>query len=180
RPLRIGDGTVPAFVVDVETPIMALVGVLRPTLLITRGVVTALTGEELPAAVAHEVGHFRSRDNLKRLAMRAAPDLLFLTAAAGAVEARGASAAEHAADSSACDTERTRCALASALVKIARLTPPRTPLAQPISTLVDGGEIASRVQELLSDRAAAPVPSARWPIAAAAGLVALAAYSPLL
>src|SRR5262249_34689178 len=136
--------------VDVDTPIMALVGVLRPTLLITRGVVEALTREELRAAVAHELGHFRARDNLKRLAMRAAPDLLGMTPAAAAIETRWAWAAEHAADNRACDSEQARCALASALVKIARLTPPRTPLAQPISTLVDGGEIASRVQRLLS------------------------------
>jgi hypothetical protein len=44
-----------------------------------------------------------------------------------------------------------RCALASALVKVARLTPSMTPLAEPISTLIDGGEIASRVERLLTD-----------------------------
>ena len=180
RPLAIGDRTLPAFVVDVDTPIMALLGVLRPALLITRGVVTALTNEELRAAVAHEVGHFRACDNLKRLAMRAAPDLLFMTPAASALERRWASAAEHAADRRAGDTEQARCALASALVKIARLTPPRTPLAQPISTLVDGGEIASRVQRLLSDPSTVPALWTRWPIAAAVALGAIAAYSPLL
>src|SRR5262245_4229062 len=180
RPLPIGGGTVPAFAVDVAAPIMALVGVLRPTLLVTRGVVEALTDEELHAAVAHELGHCRARDNLKRLAMRAAPDLLCMTPIAASIEMRWASSAEHAADSRACETDQARCALASALVKIARLTPPRTPLAEPISTLVDGGEIASRVQRLLSDTSPAPVFARRWPISAAAGLAAIAAYAPLL
>ena len=64
------------FEIDTDVPIMALVGVLRPRLLITRRVVGALTGEELAASVAHELGHWRALDNLKRLAMRAAPDLL--------------------------------------------------------------------------------------------------------
>jgi Zn-dependent protease with chaperone function len=180
RPLTIGDGTVAACAVDVDAPILALAGVLRPRLLVTRGVVAALTDEELRAAVAHELGHFRAWDNLKRLAMRAAPDLLFLTPTATALEVRWASAAEHAADRCACGTEQARCALASALVKIARLMPPRTPLAEPISTLVDGGEITSRVQWLLSDAVPGPARSRRRPIALAAAAAAFVAYAPLL
>ena len=103
---------------------MALVGVLRPRLLITRPVLEALTDEELRASVAHELGHWRAWDNLKRLAMRAAPDLLSATGAARALERRWAAAAEHVADLSAGDGGDARCALASALVKVARLTPP--------------------------------------------------------
>ena len=136
---------------------MALVGVLRPRLLVTRGVLTALTREELAASVAHEMGHRRAWDNLKRLAMRAAPDLLAVTSTAHAIERRWAAAAEHAADRLAAGNDNpTRCALASALVKVARLMPPMTPVTEPISTLLDGGEIASRVEHLLDDRALAP------------------------
>lgn len=43
-------------------------GILRPRLLITRPVLDALTDEELRACVAHELGHSRGWDNLKRLA----------------------------------------------------------------------------------------------------------------
>jgi hypothetical protein len=53
---------------------MALVGVLRPRLIVTRGLVAALTDEELAASIGHEVGHSRARDNLTRLLMRATPD----------------------------------------------------------------------------------------------------------
>jgi len=180
RPLEIGLATIPAFAVDVQAPIMALVGVLRPRLLITRGVLVALTADELRAAVAHELGHWRALDNLKRLAMRTAPDLLFVTSTAAAIEARWASEAEHAADRQAGADEASRCALASALVKIARLTPPRTPLAQPISTLVDGGEIASRVEHLLSHPAPGPAVSRTRLAAGVSMLVAAAAYAPLL
>ena len=162
---------------------MALAGVIRPRLIVTRGLVGALTAEELRASVAHEIGHWRALDNLKRLAMRAAPDFLFATRAASAIESRWAAAAEHAADRRACEDSDARCALASALVKVAKLTPPRTPLAEPISTLVDGGDVASRVRRLLDD----PEPSVRsrprWRLplaaAAAAGVLALA-YAPLL
>jgi beta-lactamase regulating signal transducer with metallopeptidase domain len=154
RPIEIAAG-IPVYEVPIDAPMMALAGVFRPRLLVTRGVVEALTEEELRAGIAHEIGHFGARDNLKRLAMRAAPDVLVSTRAAAAIEARWASAAEHDADRAGAADNATRCALASALVKVAKLTPLSTPLAEPISTLVDGGDIASRVQRLLDDGAPA-------------------------
>ena len=151
---------IPVYEVPIAAPMMALSGVLRPRLLVTRGVVEALTVEELQAGIAHEIGHFRAGDNLKRLAMRAAPDVLVSTRTAADIEARWASAAEHDADRAGAADNETRCALASALVKIAKLTPLSTPIAEPISTLVDGGDITSRVHRLLDD--AAPPASSRW------------------
>ena len=68
RRLVLAGTPMPAFEIDAEAPIVALVGVLRPRLLVTRGVVAALTEEELAASVAHEIGHWRALDNLKRLA----------------------------------------------------------------------------------------------------------------
>ena len=183
RPIAIAGTGIPVYEIDVDTPLMALVGVLRPRLLVTRGLVAALTDEELAASIAHEVGHSRARDNLTRLLMRATPDLLTATPAARAIERRWASAAEHRADRMAADDSPVaRCALASALVKVARLTPAMTPLAEPISTLIDGGEIASRVERLLADA----TPSARrrsalgWTaLLAATGTTAIA-YAPAL
>jgi Zn-dependent protease with chaperone function len=180
RPLALDNAPLPAFAVETAAPMMALAGILRPRLIVTRGVLEALTAEELRAAVAHELGHRRAWDNLKRLAMRAAPDLLRFSAVAAALESRWASAAEHAADRHACGDARARCALASALVKIARLTPASTPLAEPISTLVDGGEIASRVEHLLSDAPPAARAAGRWPLAAAAASAIAVGYGPLL
>ena len=172
-----------------DAPIVALVGILRPRLFITRRVVAALTGEELAASVAHELGHRRALDNLKRLAMRAAPDFLATTSVARVLERRWASASEHVADRSACDMVnladrgRARCALASAIVKVARMMPPMAPAAEPISTLVDGGDIASRVRSLLDDGppAVARPRSGGYAIGAALAAAALAfGYAPLL
>jgi Zn-dependent protease with chaperone function len=181
RPLSLPNTSMPAFAIDSETPVMALVGILRPRLLITRPVLDALTDEELRATVAHELGHSRAWDNLKRLAMRAAPDMLRATSAAYAIERRWAADSEHLADSAAGDSRDARCALASALVKVARLTPPATLSAEPISALMDGGDITARVQRLLDDGPAAVKPrSLRW-LAVAVPAVAIAfAYSPLL
>src|SRR5205823_6090137 len=106
-----------------------------------RGLLEALTPEELTAGASHEIAHHRGRDNLKRLAMRGAPDLLHWTPAARALERRWAAAAEHRADATAAivRSPAARLALASALVKIARLMPVDPPVTDPISTLVGGG-----------------------------------------
>jgi len=147
---------IPAFEIDGPMPMMALAGIVRPRLFVTRALVSTLTEDELDATVAHEIGHWRAWDNLKRLAMRSAPDLLFLTPAARRIERRWASAAEHSADRIGDGANpAARCALASALVKVARLMPDDGLMREPISTLVGGGEIASRVERLLEDRAAA-------------------------
>jgi beta-lactamase regulating signal transducer with metallopeptidase domain len=182
RPLGRAHALVPAFEIDGDAPMMALAGVLRPRLLVTRALVAALTDEELAASVAHEIGHCRARDNLKRLVMRAAPDFLTSTPAARTLERRWASAAEHAADRMRDNaTPDARFALASALVKVARLMPPSAASAEPISTLVGGGDIASRVQRLLEDR---PPAGARGRLSnwlAVAGLAVLVVtYGPLL
>jgi len=171
---------VPTFQIDADTPMMALVGIVRPRLIVTTPLVGALSSDEMQASIAHEVAHWRAWDNLKRLAMRAAPDLLGTTGAGRAIERRWASAAEHAADNYAGGTNpATRCALASALVKIVRLMPQPTPAAEPISTLIGGGDIASRVSRLLEDapmvgRAAKRTP--RWTAAAVVALAVAASY----
>ena len=180
RPFALSGVSIRAFAIDTDAPIMALVGVLRPRLLITQPVLDALTDEELSATVAHELGHRRAFDNLKRLAMRAAPDLLSATRVARALERRWAVASEHAADQGVGDGDRARCALAAALVKVARLTPPVTPMGEPISALVDGGDITSRVQRLLDAPTARRGGTPRW-LAPTIGVSTLIlTYTPLL
>ena len=183
RPLSIAHTPIPAFEIEAEYPLMALVGVLRPRLLVTRGLMNALSDEELAACVAHEIGHSHAWDNFKRLAMRASPDALCGTPAAREIERRWVSASEHAADDVAGHHgAAARCALASALVKVARLMPPQPVATEPFSTLIAGGEIASRVRRLLDDRAmAGSGPRLRVHIASAIAIMTLGAtYGPLL
>ena len=181
RPLTLASTTLPAYAIDAAQPLIALVGLRRPRLLVTQGLIDALTPAELDAAVAHELGHQRAFDNLKRLVICSAPDLLTYFHAARVIEQRWAAAAEHLADRIS-DSAAARCALASALVKVARLTPIVPRNSEPISALISGGEIASRVQRLLADDET--IPSARtWrlgALSAVAGLAVAFAYSPLL
>jgi Zn-dependent protease with chaperone function len=175
---------IPSFEIDGPMPMMALSGIVRPRLFVARALVSTLTEDELEATVAHEIGHWRAWDNLKRLAMRSAPDVLFLMPAARRIERRWASAAEHSADRIGGANTAARCALASALVKVARLIGDEAATQEPISTLVGGGEIASRVERLLDDRAAAREgrrrPIGRFAVAAGVASGLLIAYGPLL
>jgi Zn-dependent protease with chaperone function len=184
RPLAFKDG-VTAFAIDSDRPIVALAGIVRPRLFVAQTVIDTLTADELRAGIAHEVAHYRAWDNLKRLLMCAAPDLLAFTRTARVLERRWAAAAEHAADGMCGDIRPSaRWALASALVKVARLTPPVTPeIAPPISTLIDDSDIASRVERLLDDDALiiASRSSRRTAAALAIAFAALAlTYTPLL
>jgi Peptidase family M48 len=181
RPVRLPGTTIPAFAIDADGPVMALVGIVRPRLLITRPVLDALSDEELRAGVAHEMGHRRALDNLKRLAMRSTPDLLSLTAVARSLEHRWAAASEYVADRAAGDSGIARCALASALVKVARLTPSISTFGEPISALVDQADITTRVERLLDDATPAQPRGHGHRVGALAAAAALVlAYAPLL
>ena len=118
--------------------------------------------------------------------MRAAPDLLSRSAAARDLERRWASAAEYRADGHACEIAtvgnraRVRCALASAIVKVARMAPPMAANAEPISTLVDDGDIALRVRTLVDDAEAAPPRPLRPWMAVVLGAALAIGYAPLV
>ena len=171
------DDALPTYVVTDPRPIVALAGVRRPRLFIARQVAEQLSDEELSAAIAHERGHLTARDNLKRLLLRACPDVLALLPAGRRLECAWIGAAELAADARAVGADEHRAAaLASAIVKVARMMPPPQPLAAPVSTLHDGGAIADRIHQLVAPRGPQAV-SARGPWILTTAVVALAAIA---
>ncbi len=100
--------------------------------------------------VAHEYGHLRSRDNLKRIILRICRDLVVLPIGAG-LDRRWADSAEQAADEYAANSRRTAAlSLASALIKLARITRRQTSLAMfHASFLIHGqGDVTARVRRL--------------------------------
>ncbi len=62
-------------VVESSAPVLGLAGIIHPRLVISRGLVTALSSDQLAAALRHERAHGVSRDNLKRLLILLAPDV---------------------------------------------------------------------------------------------------------
>jgi Peptidase family M48 len=116
--------TMPAFRMEHQFPVVAIVGTFRPQLFIANQIFQSLTGAELSAALAHEVGHVIARDNLKRGLIRACRDTLLIIPCGRSLDNAWKEASEGAADEYAARRDRmVGLDLASALVKIARLVP---------------------------------------------------------
>ena len=145
---------------DAELPGISLAGVVRPTIVVGRRVREALTRDELEVAVAHEVAHRQSWDNVKRFAMFAAPDVLRLTRVARDLERGWCREVECLADARAAEGDATRAAsLASALVKVARVvaTNPSRVRSGPLwSTFYEEALLELRVRRLMNGPVAAP------------------------
>jgi Zn-dependent protease with chaperone function len=149
--LPCGERSISVRAVRGTQPIVSLVGLWRPRLFVSRTIAEELTPDELEAIVSHEVRHRSAWDNLKRLAVLAAPDALHLFGAGTALESRWMTAAEWEADRGAARGDSARgLSLASALVKVARLMPAVRPLRAPVSNLYNGGPLAERVERLVN------------------------------
>ena len=181
------------FVLATPTPLMAVTGLLRPRVFVSRSIISALDHQELAAALSHEFAHVRARDNLKQLLLRITQWPRWL----GACSCRKAwiSASEVLADRNAIAAGTSPYHLASALVKVARLSAGAAPLpAIAASHLVPDcadSAVASRVlqlREILDEPASgvnAPLPKRnaiemKWLLAASAAALYLLSLNSLL
>ncbi|MGA2741882.1 MAG: M48 family metalloprotease [Bryobacteraceae bacterium] len=169
RPARLPGEPADAWIVDSAAPLLAISGILRPRLLVSRGVVSALSAEQLAAALRHERAHWTARDNLKRLCILLTPGILPFTGGSRTLERGWRKFAEWSADDRAVAGDAHRsCALAAALVRVARMT----------AAAGDTDQLAARVDRLL--REAPPSPDGEWPadrrpVLAVSGVLLMAA-----
>jgi len=96
--------------------VLAVAGVGNQKLYISTDVASALTGDELDRAIAHEMVHIRRRDNLAKLAV-----LLCRLPGMNSIERAWLEAVEMTADERAVSSKSEALDLASALVKVSRL-----------------------------------------------------------
>lgn len=151
---RPGDAA-PVWIVEQNSPCLALVGMTRPRIVLSHTVLQSLSAEELSAALAHEHAHRESRDNLKRLAVIMAPDLFPFVRSLRRLEREWAKLAEWAADDAAAAGGPLRpVTLAGALVRFARLGAASTVPAVATSMLACHHDLAERVERLLNGRPA--------------------------
>ena len=148
----------PVWIVDVPSPVLAVVGVLGSRTVMSRPVGLALSAEELDAALRHEESHRVSRDNLKRLLLLLAPGMLPGFHGFEAMERGWARFTEWAADDDAVAGDAHRAiSLAAALVRVARMESSLSGSPLAISFLGDRAGISARVDRLLGPVAAAPI-----------------------
>jgi Zn-dependent protease with chaperone function len=165
----------PALLLTDKAPVLAVAGIFRPRLLISRRVLRGLSAEQREAALRHEQAHRASSDNLKRLMILLSPDVVPFVATFNGLEHAWSKFTEWAADDAATagDPERA-LTLASALVSVARMG--SRPRANVLSCSLVGGaqELSQRVDRLLR-----PQPKPEKPVKEVvrllSGVVALAA-----
>lgn len=173
RHLDVPGQSLPVDVIEGEAPLLALAGVFRSRIVISRAIVRALTPEQLDAALSHEWAHWSSRDNLKRLLLLLAPDPFPFCRGVRRIDRSWAKFTEWAADDRAVagDTQRS-VTLASALVRVARLGIParHAPL---MATLVSADdELSIRVDRLLRSEPLREEPRGRLRLVLGGALVA--------
>jgi hypothetical protein len=153
-----------------QVKLLALVGVLRPRIVVSEAARSCLAAAELAAAMRHEECHAASRDNLKRLLILLAPGPF---PGFRALEETWKRLAEYAADDRAAAGDPQRSlSLAAALVRVAKLgVGPEAPLATPL--LAGANDLESRVERLLNPRALREARFVRLPLYAA-GMAAMA------
>lgn len=177
--MRLVGEPLPISVVEGESPVLVLAGLVRSRIVLSRMVLRSLSPEQLETALSHEHAHSTSRDNLKRLLLLLAPDPIPFFGLLGSLDLQWAKYAEWAADDRAVggDTQRS-LSLASALVRMARLGTP-TSTAPLMASLVAGSDdLSARVGRLLYSGTGSPRPAGRLRLALGIGVAA--AFSLLL
>jgi Peptidase family M48 len=150
------DAPMPVFAIDESFPTVALVGFSRPVLFIAERVLRECTAQEVRAIVLHECAHVTHRDNVKRLLMRACPDVL---RRGRTIDRAWVSAAEQAADArAAAANPGFALELAQALIRVARLAP-RVNTVDLASAFYLGGSIEARVRRLVEPADSLPDPT---------------------
>ena len=137
--------TPPALSASKGAPALILVGIRRPKVMVSDMAAIVLSDDELQVAVRHELGHRRSWDNLKKVLISATP-----FPGMGGLESAWREAAELAADDSAVVNRQEALNLASALIKLSRLSKQWSEPALASGLVSGSSSITLRVERLLS------------------------------
>jgi len=163
------------------SPLFALVGILRPRLVVSQHVRQVLTQGQIEAAILHEEAHRQAHDNLKRLAIVASPGILPLHSSFRTLEQHWARMAEWAADDAAVAAEPRRAIdLAEALVRVARLSTRIQPSPLVSSLVASKDDLGERIQRLLVTHPATTSPRRSRSVGLSSAIAATAAIALLL
>jgi hypothetical protein len=154
KPIALDGIDWPVYRIETETPIVALAGAMKPRLFIASSVLEGCGPDLVAAMAAHEVGHWRSLDNVKRLMLESAADPLPLFASGRRMMEEWEMASEESADDEAISHGARPEDLAESLVRVARLATrhafPETAVA---AAFYRGEAFDKRVRRLLGARA---------------------------
>lgn len=146
QPATVPGWTGDAWAIDTAFPVVAVTGVRRAELFVSRAVLATCTAEELAVIAAHERAHLAAHDNRSRLLFLLAPGA---GAAAAELEQRWNDTAEEIADLKA-RAAGDGLTLAQALTKVARLALSPAPTPCLASSLIGGDTLEQRVRRLVA------------------------------
>jgi uncharacterized protein (TIGR03435 family) len=142
RPVRLCSSTI------AEVP--ALIGWLRPCILLPVAAVAGLSESQLRAVLAHELAHIRRHDYLVNLLQAMVETLLFYHPAVWWVSRRIREEREHCCDDLAVSVCGDVIVYASALAQLEEL---RGAISEP-ALAATGGDLLARIRRLLGEEAA--------------------------
>jgi len=172
---------VPVYRVEHGASLLAVTGIFRPQIFVAREITEALSPDELRAALAHELAHVSSFDNLKQLLLKITRAPRWLKALYSA-DAEWTKASEIAADRNALAEGASVLDLSSALIKVGRLKRPpagREAVAAHLAPAACTGSLESRVtclSEMLEGTGAAPARGTKRSKLVLPVVIALAVY----
>ena len=150
RKIKVPGESAPALLLTDQAPVLAVAGVFRPKLLISRRVMHGLSPEQREAALRHERAHRQSGDNFKRLLIMLAPDAIPFAGTFGKLDCAWSKFTEWAADDWAAEGDPQRAvSLAAALVRVARMGSRPRPSLLSCSLVGSDKELSQRVDRLL-------------------------------
>jgi beta-lactamase regulating signal transducer with metallopeptidase domain len=147
----------------------ALIGWLRPAILVPAGALCGLSAEQLEAVLAHELAHLARRDALVNLVESVAEVLLFYHPAAWWISSRIRRERERCCDDLAVAVCGSARLYAEALLRLEEARPARRALV----FAARDGDLVSRIRRLLQPRAG-ECPEWRAALASLAGLFVVA------
>jgi protein involved in polysaccharide export with SLBB domain/beta-lactamase regulating signal transducer with metallopeptidase domain len=139
-------GRAVALIETVRIDVPAVVGVLRPVILVPAGVFTGLSPQQVEAILAHELAHVRRHDYLVNLIQSAVETLMFYHPATWWISAQIRQERENCCDDVAASICGDRGTYAAALAALEERRGVRADLALAAS----GGKLLARVRRVLN------------------------------
>lgn len=144
------DPAIGARVLPIARPLCLLVGVFRPSIVISRGLVSSVTEAELHAVLWHERAHAERHDTLVRLLARVATSFLLPRARRSLIQALDLTA-EQSSDEASASVLGDRLAMAETILKVERLLHPAPAELSALSVSFGGTSVPARVTALLAE-----------------------------
>ena len=170
EPMTLADGTPAVTVAERVEP--GVFGIIRPVLVLPRGIAEQLSAEQLDAIMAHELSHMRRRDNLTAALHMLVEAVFWFHPMAWWLEARLVEERERACDEAVLESRRQPVAYAEGILNVCKFY-----VEVPLSCVsgVMGSELKRRIARILSGQAARKLDLRRKALLGLAGALALGA-----